>query len=135
MRRGRRSGARAAREGRASRWLWVPWKHPVSCVTSLDVSLCARARRYGFAALGTGVRTVPLAAEGPVDGSGGFPRAPAGASAELTFVVELALLGCGALVPRDAWMTYCGVRRFHHAARPENQPCAAGGCRFPSYAG
>jgi hypothetical protein len=30
--------------------------------------------------------------------------------------------------------TYCGVKPCHHAVRPENQPIAAGGCPFPSYA-
>ena len=96
---------------------------------------CARARRYGFVALGAIARTAPVAAECVLDESAGLPVAPAGAGTELVVVVELAPLGCGALVPRDAWVTYCGVRPFHHAVKPENQPCAARGCPFPSYAG
>jgi len=76
-------------------------KHPGLCVTSLDVSCCAGARRYGFAALGAIVRTAPLAAECALDESAGLPVAPAGTGWELVVVVELAPLGCGALVPRN----------------------------------
>jgi hypothetical protein len=79
--------------------------------------------------------TVPLSEAWALDESAGLPVAPTGTGRELVVVVELEPLRCGALVPRDAWVTYCGVRRCHHAARPENQPCAAGGCPFPSYAG
>ena len=49
--------------------------------------------------------------------------------------VEPTLLGGLALTPPDDCVLYCGVRPFHHEARPENHPSATGGCPFPSYAG
>ena len=88
---------------------------------------------YGFAACGAVLGSVPLAAGCAPEEAVGFPGTPAGASGRPIVTAELTP-GL-ALVPLDACVAYCGVRLFHHAARPENQPSATGGCPFPSYAG
>ena len=92
--------------------------------------------RYGLAVRGAVLGSAPLAAGCAPDEAAGFPGAPEGASGALLVVTaELTPLRGVALRPLDACMTYCGVRPFHHAPRPENQPSATGGCPFPSYAG
>lgn len=92
--------------------------------------------RYGFATRGAVLGSVPLAAGCAPDEAAGFPGTPEGASGEPTVTTaELTPLRGVALRPPDACVTYCGVRLFHHAVRPENQPSATGGCPFPSYAG
>ena len=97
--------------------------------------MCALLR-YGLAVRGAVLGSVPLAARCETDEAAGFPGAPEGASGEPTVAtVELPPLRGVALIPPDVCVTYCGVRPFHHAPRPENQPSATGGCPFPSYAG
>lgn len=92
--------------------------------------------RYGFAATSAELGWVPLAAGAEFDESAGVPGALAGAPGEpLVTTILPTLLGGVALIPPDDCVTYCGVRPFHHEARPENHPSAMGGCPFPSYAG
>jgi len=68
-----------------------------------------------------------LAAGWVHDASADSPGAHESALGEpIVTPVELTLL---------AWVTYRGVRPFHHDASPDNHPCEAGGCRFPSYVG
>jgi len=92
--------------------------------------------RYGFAARGAVLGSIPLAARCAPGEVVGFPGAPAGATGE-SFVTTAELTPLGGLTrtPPDVCVTYCGVRPFHQAPRPENQPRATGGCPFPSYAG
>jgi hypothetical protein len=100
-----------------------------------DLRLRCGAVGYDLAVHGAELGVAPLAAVCTLDESVGFPMAPAGAVGELVVTCGVVPLRAATLIPLDACVTYCGVRLFHHAARPANQPLAAGGCRFPSYAG
>src|SRR4051812_7620835 len=119
------SGARATREGTASPGDGCLW-HPLS---SCESGKCRVAVRYSFMALGAVLVSVPVPVGGLLDESGDLPGAPGDAPEGSAVGVELPALRDVAPRGRVAAVTYCGVRPFHHADRPENQPAASAGCR------
>jgi hypothetical protein len=96
------------------------------------VSRSERAVRYGLIAASLGVPVATCAAEE----SAALPDELVTASGQLPVAAGTSALR-DSMVPvtRSTWVTYRGVRPFHHEVSPENHPSDTGGGPFPSYTG